>query len=129
VASSEHRSPAEVAKEGRLGTEIFMKTSKQVVVGLVALVLVLLGYSVLTTVRVNNLEERLKRLESSHLELEARHADLADMMLRPETSRVAAAEARVMLIRESLKLPPATVHETHPSSIEVNSTPQDVRSK
>jgi hypothetical protein len=97
---------------------------------LVGLILVLLGYGVFTTVHVNNLEKRLKLLESSHLELEARHRALTDTMLRAETSRVAAAEAKVMLLRESLRLPPATGHgEMSPTAIEVNSMPQGVTSK
>jgi hypothetical protein len=107
-----------------------MKQSKQVLLTLVGLLLVLLGYSVLTTVRANNLQKRLKRLESSYLELDARHRALTDTMLQAETSPVTAAEAKVMLLRESLKLPPATVGgEMRPTAIEVNSMPQGVRSK
>jgi hypothetical protein len=107
-----------------------MKQSKKIVVGVAVLILVLLGYGVFITVHANNLEKRLKRLESSHLELETRHRALTDTMLRAETSRIAAAEAKVMLLRESLKLSSATVSgEMHPTAIEVNSTPQDVRSK
>ena len=107
-----------------------MKQSKQVVVGVVALILVLLGYGVFTTVHANNLEKRLKRLESSHLELEARHRALTDTMLRAETSHVAAAEAKVMLLRESLRLPPVTGGgEMRPTALEVNSMPPGVKSK
>jgi hypothetical protein len=46
-----------------------MKQSKHVVAGLLGVILLLLGYSVLTTVRANNLEKLLRRLNSSHLEL------------------------------------------------------------
>ena len=107
-----------------------MKQSKQVVVGLLSLILLLLGYSVFTTARANNLEKRLKRLESSDLELDARHRDLTDTLRRAETSRIAAAEAKMMLLRESPKLSPATVGgEMRPAAIEVNFTPQGVRSK
>ena len=107
-----------------------MKQSKQVVVGMLGLILLFLGYSVFTTLRANDLEKRLKRLESSHLELDARHRALTDTLLRAETSRVAAAEAKVMLLRDSLKLSSATVSgEMHAPAIEVNSTPKGVWSK
>jgi hypothetical protein len=110
--------------------QIIMKQSKQVVVGMVGLILLLLGYSAFITVRANDQEKRLKRLESSYLELDARHRALTDTLLRAETSRVAAAEAKVMLLREGLKLSSATVSgEMRPTAIEVNSTPQGVRSK
>jgi hypothetical protein len=102
-----------------------MKQAKRVVAGLLGVILLLLGYSALTTVRANNLEKRLKRLESSHLELDARHRALSDALLRAETSRVAAVEARVILLRESLRLPAAAGGgEMRPTAIEVNSMPQ-----
>ncbi len=83
-----------------------MKQSKRVVAGLLGLSLPLLGYSVFTAVRANSLENRLQRLESSHWELEARHRALANAMLRAEASCVAAAEAKVILLRENLGLAP-----------------------
>ncbi len=107
-----------------------MKQSKQVVVGMLGLLLVFLGYSVFTTVRANNLERRLKRLESSNAELVAQHRALINTMLQAETSRVAAVEAKVMLHRENLGVAHATASgETRPSDIEVNSTPEGVTSK
>jgi hypothetical protein len=101
------------------------KLFMHVVAGLFGVILLLLGYSVLTTVRANNQEGRLKRQVSSHVALDARHRALTDTLLRARTSGVAAVEAKVMLLRESLRLPAVTVGgEMRPTAIEVNSLPK-----
>ena len=43
-----------------------MKASKQTIVGLLGLILLLLGCCVVTTIRASSLEKRLHRLEASY---------------------------------------------------------------
>ena len=99
-----------------------MKQSKKFVVGLLALTVLLFGYSIWVTVRVRSLEQQLNRVEVSYRDLQVRHRALVSALVR--TDALSAAQARVDLLRDSLGVPPATVMETRPTISEVNRMPQ-----
>jgi hypothetical protein len=106
-----------------------MKGSKQVVSGLLGLILLLLAYGVLITVRASSLEKRLNRLEASYQELQARHRAFAITMLHADASPEAAARAKVDMLRESLALPTPTSGDVRQTGTKLNSPPQGVTSK
>jgi hypothetical protein len=106
-----------------------MKASNQTVIGLLALVLLLFGYSLVTTIGANTLHQRLSRLESSYQQLQARHRALAMMLLHADESPEAAARAKVELIRESLALPAPSSGDLRQTGAELNSPPPGLTSK
>ena len=106
-----------------------MKKSKQVVIGLLGLILLLLVSGVFATIRASTLEKRLSRLEASYQELRERHRTLVSTMLHADDSPLATAHAKVELLRQSLDLPAATIVETRPAVTKVNSAPRVVTTK
>jgi len=106
-----------------------MKKSKQFVIGLLGLILLLLVSGVFTMIRASTLEKRLSRLEASYQELCERHRALISTMLHADDSPAATVHARVELLRQSLDLPAATTVETRLAVTEVNSAPRDDTTK
>ena len=106
-----------------------MNVSKQTVIGLLGLSLLLLGYGIVTTVRTSNLEKRLNRLEASYQALQARDRSFAMTMLHADTFPEAAARAKADMIRECLTFPAPAYRDLRLTGTELNSLPRGVTSK
>ena len=100
-----------------------MNRAKPLLFGLILLILFLLGYGVLLTVRCVSLERRLSRLEASHKELERSYRVdrkiLAHVQVTPElldVARAAGAEELDRLPRtNSVLRPPVTEFNPPPA--------------
>ena len=108
-----------------------MKESKRITLGLLALLVLLLGYTIFTAARASRLEGRLKQVDGAYQELQARHqafvVTVSNAMLQAQPSAEAIVRARVATSQESLVVPPPTVLELPGGG--VNSMPQGVTTK
>src|ERR1039457_4500915 len=92
-----------------------MKESKRITLGLLALLVLLLGYTIFTADRASRLEGRLKQVDGAYQELQERHqafvVTVSNAMLQAQPSAGAVVRARVATSQESLVVPPPTVLE------------------
>jgi hypothetical protein len=106
-----------------------MKESKQLVKGLLGLVLLLLGYGVLITVRVVSVQERLNRLEASHQDMLVDYRifsnTLAHVQMTPE---LLDSLTRAMVL-EGRRLGAPTNRDLRLIGSELNSPPAGVSSR
>jgi hypothetical protein len=123
-----------------------MKKSKQIVVGLLGLVLLLLGYCIFITVRASNIEKRLNQelqaLNQVNQELQANQRVLSNALSQAVSAglwrgQIAPEDAstflRAMLILDGISpsdpSPSRSTSALFYAEGHVNSPPRDVRSK
>jgi hypothetical protein len=106
-----------------------LKAPKQLVIGLLGLILLVIGYSVIITVRASGFEKRLNRVEASYRDLQLRRFRFAVEIIRTQELPEAAARAKEEILRVGREVQAATGQDFRPDVTELNSPPRAATSK